>query len=333
MVVRSAQSGTLFVALIVLALTACADSTVSAPVSPPAPESASDATIAAESVPRTTTPPVDAAPSVQCSATAEAWDVDGHEVLVRTPDATSLVPVVMALHGFKGTPAGLEYYSELTSAAVAGDAVFAYLAGGTALDLGFGWNSGSTRFATTEGDDVAYIAAVLDRLSTLPCVDTSDVTLVGESNGGGMAIRAACDPRLSARINLLGLVNAAVDAGVLATCAGVDPPVSILATAGLADRTVPVDGTREPFLAASDWFPRLATTLSGCGPAEVTEESISPTVVALSPAGCRVCASMLEVSDGGHTWPGSFAGTNDEAVGTLEYTAMLLTDQTRATCR
>ena len=333
MVVRSAQCGTLLVALIVLALTACADSTGSASVSPPTPGSTSVATTAAELVPHATTPPVDAERPRQCSAMAESWDVNGHEVLVRTPDATSLVPVVMALHGFKGTPAGLEYYSELTSAVEAGDAVVAYLAGGTALDLGFGWNSGSTRFATTEGDDVAYIAAVLDRLSTLSCVDPSDVTLVGESNGGGMAVRAACDPRLSGRINLLGLVNAAVDAGVLATCAGVDPSVSILATAGLADRTVPVDGTREPFLAVVDWFPRLATTLSGCGPAGVTEESISSTVVALIPAECGVCASMLEVSDGGHTWPGSFEGTNDEAVGTFEYTSMLLTDQTRATCR
>ena len=49
------------------------------------------------------------------------------------------------------------------------------------------------------------------------------VVLAGESNGGGMVLRAACDPRLAPRLAGVVLVNAAVDEGVLDACAAGAP--------------------------------------------------------------------------------------------------------------
>ncbi len=258
-----------------------------------------------------------------CSASAATWDIGGHSALVRVPTTTSPVPLILALHGYKGTPEGVEYYSELNAAAESGEAVVAYLSGGTALDLGFGWNSGSTRLATTGVDDVAYIAEALDQLEALPCVDPSNVSLLGESNGGGMAVRAVCDPRLSGRVQRLVLVNAAIDDGVLGNCFTVEPPVEVLATAGLVDSVVPADGSRDPFLAVDDWFSRVAVAVGGCDPSRSAGDPVSDNVTVFSGAGCGRCVTMFEVADGGHTWPGSFEGSNGHPVGTLEFTTML----------
>jgi len=233
------------------------------------------------------------------------------------------VGLVLVLHGYKGTPQGIEYFSELTAAAENGETVVSYLSGGTALDLGFGWNSGSSRFATTSGDDVAYIAAALEQLVALPCVDPSNVSLLGESNGGGMAVRAVCDERLAGRVQRLVLVNAAIDDGVLSQCSDVDPPVEVLATAGLVDSVVPADGSREPFLAVEDWFLRIAIVVGGCDPVVPAGERLSETVTSFAGQECGRCSTMLEVADGGHTWPGSFEGANGHAVGRLEFTAIL----------
>ncbi len=242
---------------------------------------------------------------------------------MRTPATTAPVPLVVALHGYKGTPEGIEYYSELNAAAVSGEAVVAYLSGGTALDLGFGWNSGSSRFATSGVDDVAYISAALDQLGALPCVDPSNTSLVGESNGGGMAVRAVCDERMSSRVHRLVLVNAAIDEGVLSNCSAVEPSVEVLATAGLVDSVVPSDGSRDPFLAVDDWFPRVGEVVGGCDPTAWMIETVSATVRSFSSDGCGRCVTMLEVTDGGHTWPGSFEGSNDHPVGSLEFTTLL----------
>jgi polyhydroxybutyrate depolymerase len=82
----------------------------------------------------------------------------------------------------------------------AGTAMVLYPAGAP-LDLGFGWNSGATKFATTAADDVAVLSDIVDAALALPCADASRVYLVGASNGGGMVLRAACDARFAGRLS------------------------------------------------------------------------------------------------------------------------------------
>ena len=88
---------------------------------------------------------------------------------------------------------------------------------GAPLDLGYGWNSGAGRFASSRyADDVGFLLALIDELVATACVDPARVTLLGESNGGGMVVRAVCDERLTGRVRSGVLVNPAIDEGVMA---------------------------------------------------------------------------------------------------------------------
>jgi polyhydroxybutyrate depolymerase len=255
-----------------------------------------------------------------CTATASTTQVDDRAVLVRQPTASAPVPIVIAIHGFKGTPEGLELHSELTSA-LASSAIVAYPSG-SPLDLGFGWNSGAGRFATDSPDDVAVIVAMIDRLAGMACADPARVYLVGESNGGGMAVRAACDQRTHGRLAGVVVVNAAVDDGVLGTCAQDATPVPLIATAGLRDGIVPYDGSREPFLPVESWFTTLAGRISGCRSSGVDRTPWSEGVELIAATDCGTCAHLYTVADGAHVWPGSTsAGT--ATPGSFGVTALL----------
>lgn len=268
------------------------------------------------------TAPSTAAPLPLCEAQSGTVEIEGHPVLVARPTTTTPVPVFVALHGYKGTPEGLARYSQLDALAAAGQALIAYPAG-TPLDLGFGWNSGAGRFATTSGDDVAVVASVVDELLRLPCADPTRVYLVGESNGGGMALRATCDSRFDGRLAGLVLVNPAIDAGVLDTCSSAVRPVPVLAAAGALDKVVPVDGSRSPFVAVNAWFARVSQAVSGCTVPPAAAAAVGDQVSRLVGGGCAVCSELFLSADGGHTWPGASEGANGAPPGSFPLTEAL----------
>ncbi|MEO6122663.1 MAG: hypothetical protein ABIR32_03065 [Ilumatobacteraceae bacterium] len=256
----------------------------------------------------------------RCGVGSTSIDVDGRAVLVRTPDSAGHAAVIIAVHGFKGTPEGLEYFSQLS---LLTNAIVAYPSG-VPLDLGFGWNSGAGRFATSKADDVAVLSDVVDVVLGTPCADPARVYLVGESNGGGMVLRAACDQRFTGRLSGLVLVNAAVDAGVLSTCADrlSTAPISVVAVAGLQDRIIQYDGGREPFPPVETWFSTVSERVAGCS--GLPEKApFSPTVEAITAPNCAACAVLYAISDGTHTWPGSFEGANGQIPGSFALTTTI----------
>lgn len=262
-----------------------------------------------------------------CPAVSTTLDLDGREVLVRVPAATNPLPIVIAIHGYRGTPQGLEFYSELSGADLAVEAIVVYPSG-TPLDLGYGWNSGAQRYATSAGDDVAALGAVLDMAVQLPCADPEHVWFLGESNGAGMALRAVCDPRLAGQIERLVMVNAAIDDGVLATCAEVVPSVPLLAVAARLDRIVGYEGEHPPFLAVESWFASLATRVAGCPTGPLVEStsapgSTVPEVTMMEVAGCGPCGLLIVANDGAHTWPGAREGVAGRQPGSFELSEML----------
>ena len=260
--------------------------------------------------------------SAACEPIATTLDVAGREVLIRAPPSPQGLPVVIAIHGYKGTPAGMEQESELTGGGDAVNAIVAYPAG-SPLDLGYGWNSGAVRFATTQPDDVAVLEALLDRLLELPCADPTAVTIIGESNGGGMALRAVCDQRFAGRVSGLVLVNAAVDDGVLGACAHVSSSVDLAMIAGKLDTVVGFDGDHPPFLAVADSFARSSRFVAGCDPVEPTSTRLTESVVAIQGVGCASCAVLIVVDDGPHTWPGRAAGVGSMIPGSFALTDRL----------
>ena len=134
-----------------------------------------------------------------------------------------------------------------------------------------------------------------------------------------MALRAACDGRMSNVLQSIVLVNPAIDDGVVATCTPLERAVSVLAVAGRLDRVIRYDGSRAPFLAAEQWFEVVATDVSRCT-AVSTLRSVSDQVVVNDGAGCMGCASLYSIANGGHTWPGAADAVNGAAIGDFALT-------------
>jgi poly(3-hydroxybutyrate) depolymerase len=123
-------------------------------------------------------------------------------------------------------------------------------------------------------------------------------------------------------------VNPAIDQGVLATCSHIDPAIAVLAVAGVLDRVVGYDGSREPFIAAESWLGSVAPIVSGC--AGSSSRVVSSHVTAHDGSGCASCATLYTIDDGGHTWPGAAEAVNGAAIGSFPLTDVLGQVVTRA---
>ena len=91
----------------------------------------------------------------------------------------------------------------------------------------------------SDADDVGFINALINELSISYAVDSRRIYATGESNGGMMCFRLACE--LSDRIAAVGAVAADYPA-IHTECTGPVNPVSILIMNGTADPIMPWDG-------------------------------------------------------------------------------------------
>jgi len=132
--------------------------------------------------------------------------VSGRRVLVRAAGLASPSPTVLVLHGYTGTPTGIERIAELTEIANEAGVAVAYPEGTATNRGGFGWNSGAEVFATSGIDDVAALVEMIDAIVATGCADRDSITLTGESNGAGMALTAVCAPQLRAAFRSVVMV-------------------------------------------------------------------------------------------------------------------------------
>jgi polyhydroxybutyrate depolymerase len=155
-------------------------------------------------------------------------------------------------------------------------------------------------------DDVAFIAALIDRFEASDGIDSERVYVTGFSRGAMMAYRIGCE--LSARVAAIAPVS-----GNMATTSGnagdvackLDRPVSVLAIHGSADPIVPVEGGRTDIVYAPlDDVIKKWRALDGCvAAATMTVVGSSRTTAWTCAAGSAV--EMRVVAGGVHAWPGS----------------------------
>lgn len=171
-------------------------------------------------------------------------------------------------------------------------------------------------------DDLAYVAAVLDRVGAERCVDTSRVYATGLSNGAMMSSTVAC--AMADRVAAIGPV-----AGI-ALPEPCEParPVPVLTVHGTADPILLFNGgvgtgvldsalggeevatttTTAPADLDGEGYPetvRRWAEIDGCEP-EPTDERVSDEVIRRTydcPEDSPV--EFLIVEGGGHSWPGS----------------------------
>lgn len=221
------------------------------------------------------------------------------------------MPVVFLLHGGFGSGAQVETASRMLEVAEA-EGFVVVSPDGVAGPGGIRtWNGGGCcgSSASSDIDDVGFIAAVLERVEAANCVDSRRVYATGMSNGSILSHRLACE--LSDRIRAIG----AVAGPEMATDCSPARPVPVLMIHGGADANVPFDGG-VGCGAANVSFPSIPVTV-----AEWTmRDGCSGKIAATSVEGDATCSSydkcasgndveLCVVAGGGHAWPGGVPST------------------------
>jgi polyhydroxybutyrate depolymerase len=134
------------------------------------------------------------------------------------------------------------------------------------------------------------------------CVDPDRIYAVGYSNGGGMALTAAC--ALSHRFAAVGVVAAAYPA-----CRANVPAIAFH---GVNDAIVPFEGGETPPELGSQTYPSVRRAVSewaraaGCDPIATISRDIPEVELSTFRRCYRGDGDVLlyTVVGGGHTWPG-----------------------------
>lgn len=227
----------------------------------------------------------------------------------------SPVPVVLSFHGYGMSAAVFGPYTGFGS--VADSEGFIVVTPDAVGSPAF-WNSERTPGAA---DDVAFVRDLLAALSTELCIDEDAVYAAGFSNGGGMALRLACD--MPDRVRAVGVV-AATFIDCLAR-------VPIIAFHGTSDSLVPYEGGS--VADGTITFPKVRRSMSewartlGCDGLALISRPVPEVELSTYPrcVSGRDDALLYTILTGGHTWPG--------AKPLPEYISGYTTEQIDATAR
>jgi polyhydroxybutyrate depolymerase len=274
-----------------------------------------------------------AARSAALAGTTEKTFVHlGHErtYLLTIPegyDGSTPAPVVLNLHGAKGTGAKVNATSQMPEKAgargyivVAPDAQQATVETGTQTIQGGVWNlapsfaapddtSGTTSTMIEselgEDDDVAFLNALMDSIEDSYCVDPTREYAAGKSAGAGMTTWLSCqpDPRFAAVAPVAGV-------NMPKYCPGTDIP-PMVTFHGDADVPMPYAGNTVVGikLGVPDVDTRLNEIAAKGDCTDPTETTMGTDVIHrvwTCPGGGAL--ELYKVLGGGHTWPGESPG-------------------------
>jgi polyhydroxybutyrate depolymerase len=279
----------------VLALLAVLTLVTALPASAPAGETPDVGVAAAGTVPvwHTTTA---VAPGVHAATVRLAAGGRLRTAIVLSPRTTRPVPLVLVLHGRDTTPAQELVRTGFADLAGHGDAVLAYPAG-----IGRSWNARTgccAAAARLHVDDVGFLRALIAAIEAHAPVDRARVYLIGYSNGGRLALTAACAlPGRFAGVATYGTAQPA-------RCPAGMPPLPVLIGYGNLDPHaapgyVPPGAVTAP-AAAAGW-----RSVDGCTGAPALSYVATATVKVWT--SCRA-GGRVELArwDGlGHRWPGT----------------------------
>lgn len=238
-------------------------------------------------------------------------------------------PLVIVLHGARGHSEQIERLSGFNAVADREEFVVAYPQG-----VGSVWNDGrepELRRATKSAaaDDVGFLRSLVAHLVAAGVADRARVHVVGESNGGFMAARLACE----AGEDLAGvaILIASVPRSYRTTCNPSRPP-PVLTLNGTEDRLVPWEGfvpkghPRDGSIGvlsatehAAFWAERNGCTVKAAMRLNDTDPSDQSTIVRTDWSDCKPggATTFYEVTGGGHQTPSPRGRILDQIVGSL----------------
>lgn len=297
----SSRATARWAALLVLLCTACSDGR--SPAAQPEPRNGPGPSSAEPSAPTTSAPATTdtgtarspaAKPARSCKhrkgrsgdATLELRvGNDARSSLLHVPasyDPDEPTPLLLTFHGKGGDGAGAAYASNMTRSSDAHGFIVAYPNG--ADD---NWNCCNN----TPYDDVAFIDALITRISTDYCIDAEQVFAAGFSNGGYMSYRLMCE--LSARIAGIAVLEGAL---AIQDCKP-ERPVPVIQFHGTEDDAIPY----EEAVQASE----RARQLDGCmGMPAIAYERGEVRCQLWSHCAEDSAVELCTIRGGGHQWTG-----------------------------
>ncbi len=270
-----------------------------APNALPPPEARPPAGASAGCAPGADRGGLDVASSVRQVVTMP-FDGVTRRALVQLPagyDSTTPAPLILSLHPFLLTPEEWEDYSGLASRGTAAGNIVVSPEG----------SPPGPRWSVPGGlpgpDDVGFVGALLDRLSSELCIDGSRVFAAGFSAGAAMAEALGC-----AYPDRIAAIVASGGANLTSLCPGA-PGVDTLLLHGTADPIVPPGGSdvvfAPPYGLSIDAVVASVAVRNGCD-ATPSTSMVTATVSAESFGGCRAGhrVELWKMIGAGHTWAG-----------------------------
>jgi poly(3-hydroxybutyrate) depolymerase len=207
------------------------------------------------------------------------------------------VPLLIVLHGLYLDPATAEASSGLDGVADSQDVALAYPSG-----VQGSWNAGACcgDSHAQRVDDVGFLVQIVQLVAQIRPIDLDRVYLAGFSNGGMMALKAACDRPdvFAAAVSVSGTLQA--------PCIG-RRPVNAMLIHGLRDTTVPYYGERHSsFLGAPVTpVPVAAARLAARSKCVAKRTTTTKRYLRTQYRGCAEHTSiqLLTVPALGHRWP------------------------------
>ena len=238
-------------------------------------------------------------------------------------------PLVIVLHGARGHSEQVERLFGFNAIADREELVVAYPQG-----LGSIWNDGREpglrpSGKSTSADDVGFLLKLVDNLVTAGIADRARVYLAGESSGGFMAARMACES--SDAFAAFAILIASVPKSYRTTC-NPSRPVPVMTLNGTEDRLVPWEGyvpkghARDGPLGlmsarehAAFWAERNGCSSFDAMPLNDTDPGDASSIVRSDWSKCRPggAVAFYEVSGGGHQSPSPRSRALDQIVGAL----------------
>lgn len=148
---------------------------------------------------------------------------------------TLSAPLIINLHGYGSNNIEQELYTNFKPIADTAGFIIVHPNGTPDFSNTLHWNT----FGTSTVDDVGFLSALIDTLSTQLNINQSRVYATGMSNGGFMSFQLAC--QLGNRIAAIASVTGTMTVTNLGTCQPARP-LPVMQIHGTADATVPYLG-------------------------------------------------------------------------------------------
>ena len=231
--------------------------------------------------------------------------------------STKAVPLVLNLHGLGSNASQQELYGDFRG--IADTANFIIVSpNGTLTVLGQSWNNFVTPGIGV--DDVGFLSALIDKVSSKYSINKNRIYSTGMSNGGFMSYDLACF--LNTRIAAIASVTGSMIDSHLKACK-VNRPTPIMEIHGTTDNVVSYTGTGGILNSTQiDTLVNFWVKLNKCTAPVITQlpntsttdgSTVEHQVFKNGKNGSSV--ELYKVIGGGHSWPGNtvvVSGSNQD---------------------